>query len=83
MAKKKLFQTFIQVEVLSEEKYTETDLETIAEDITHGHCSGLVKIISSKVLTGKKAADATIAQGSDVEFFQMDEKGNISEDEIW
>ena len=74
------YKTKIVVEVLSEEPYFETNLETIAMDITDGSCSGVVKIVSKKELTGKRMARALLSQGSDTEFFNLDSKGNDLDD---
>jgi hypothetical protein len=80
--KKKLYKTVIKVEILSEEPYEDgKSLDDINYDITQGHCSGVVKAASSTTLVGKKAARETIKQGSDPEFFMMDDKGNELEDE--
>lgn len=76
---KPIYKTIIQVEVLSEDKYGETDLRGIYADIIGGGCSGIVNIKSSKQLLGKKAVDAIEKQGSSPDFFLMDEKGFESE----
>jgi hypothetical protein len=66
-----------QVEVLSEEPYSgDSDLETIAYDITDGHCSGEVSCVRVDELNGKQAAEALQKQRSDPEFFLLDENGN-------
>ena len=70
------YKTVIQVEVLSQEPIGEPSLEQLAYNITDGDWSGASKIKSIKELTGKQAAKALIKQGSDPEFFQLDEKGN-------
>ncbi len=73
---KKFYKTVITVEVLSESPYKETNLETIAFDIKDGECSGNVNITSEEELTSKQMVDALKNQGSDTEFFNLDEEGN-------
>lgn len=81
MAKKKLYKTIIQVEVLSEEPLVFNELDDLHEKITDGHCSGrITQPRKSTILRGIAAAKATKAQGSGVEFFSMDDKGNEIED---
>ena len=76
---KKFYRTVFQVEVLSEEKFDEDgslNLTDIEDEITHGHCSGRVtKIIDNEVKTGIEMATLLKEQGSDTEFFNLDENG--------
>ena len=72
----KYYKTVIQVTVISEGQYTNENLEGINDDITDGPCSGAVETVSQVELTAKEAADALMEQGSDPEFFQLDEDGN-------
>jgi hypothetical protein len=82
-SKRKFYRTIIQIEVLSEEPYSKTDLETIAEDISIGHQSGIVTIpVDSEEMDGKTCAAKLKKQGSDTEFFSLDEHGNDTEDVI-
>jgi riboflavin synthase len=84
MTARKFYKTVITVEVLSEEPYDETDLSQVSYDITEGHHSGVVKITSNEELTGKQAADELKAQGSDTDFFLLDENGDdVEENEDW
>ena len=73
---KKIHKTIIKVEVLSEEPYEHEDLAQLAHDVTYGECSGVSEVEATSVLEGKEAADAIAAQGSDPEFFGIDEDGN-------
>ncbi len=80
-SKRKFFKTTFKVEVLSEETPVEWDnLSDVAYAITNGDCSG--KITDEKVerLNAHDAALALQEQGSDPEFFQLDEHGNEVED---
>jgi hypothetical protein len=78
MAKKKLYRTVIQIEVLSEEPIdTDMSLDDIEEECNTGSYSGVHDwIVTNEVLEGQAAADATLKQGSSPDFFQMDENGN-------
>lgn len=76
MAKKSLIETVIEVRVLSEEPFDYNDLENVHHAITEGDCSGTYSTKSSKAISGKLAADKVKEQGSDPEFFNMDEEGN-------
>jgi hypothetical protein len=81
-SKRKFYRTIIQVEVLSETPYNETDLEQVAYDINQGEQSGKVSIISSDEMDGKTAATKLKEQGSDPDFFMLDIHGNdIHDDE--
>jgi hypothetical protein len=71
--------TVIKVTVLSEEPYDNTDIHQLAYDISDGDCSGEVRIVSSKILTGRQAVKALQAQGSDPEFFRLTEDGEDNE----
>ena len=80
--KKKLYRTVIQIEVLSDEPYEGNDLETIAYDITDGHCSGLLSdVVRNEEITGEDAVKQVKEHGSDPEFFEMDEEGNELEED--
>lgn len=85
MTKRKFYRTVIQVEILSEEPYEGDDLETIKYDITEGHCSGILKDeVRNEVKNGKEMARLLLDQGSDPEFFQIDEEGNdVGIEVIW
>lgn len=78
-SERKFYRTKIVVEVLSEELYRNEDINVIAYDITHGDCSGIVNCVESKEIDGKTAATLLIEQGSDPEFFQLDDEGNDKE----
>jgi hypothetical protein len=83
MAKKrKFFKTVFQVEVLSEDESLEgVDLMDIASEITTGDSSGVVRHIRTTQLSSQQVAKALMAQGSDPEFFGLDEEGHEISDE--
>lgn len=74
---KKYYKTVIQMEVLSEEPIGDADMQTILHQTTDGDWSGKnTTIVQDEALSGKQMADALREQGSDPEFFQLDEDGN-------
>ncbi len=73
---KPIYKTIITVEVLSEEPYSETSLGQIAYDIMEGGCSGVATAAESVLLTPEESIAATIAQGSDPEFFGLTDVEN-------
>jgi len=80
--KKKLYKSIIQIEVLSEEPINGMSLTSIIDEGDTGSFSIKTKDIKiDKEIKGIRAVREMKLHGSDVEFFQMDEKGNdISED---
>jgi hypothetical protein len=67
----------LKVEILSEEPFEWENLGDVAFAITEGDCSGDYDVLkSNKPITAKMAAKALQKQGSDPEFFRLDEKGN-------
>jgi len=81
MAKKKIYKSVLKVEILSEEPINNPCLGDIGWQITNGDWSGAQEWDAHNVeLVGKEAADATLHQGSDPEFFMMDEEGNEIEE---
>ena len=79
MAKKKratIYKTVIEVTVLSSTPLEHMELNEVAYAITEGDCSGSVDWKSTNgILIGNQAANAVRMQGSDPEFFQMDDDG--------
>jgi len=74
--KKKYFRTVIEVEVLSEAPIGDMSIGDIIHEIDHGDFSGKFDTkIQDEELTGKAMADALRDQGSDPEFFQLDDEG--------
>jgi hypothetical protein len=73
--KRKFYKTVIQVEVLSEEPFEYNDLSDVHEQITYEYCSGRYSTVEVKTLTGRQAAKALLGQGSEPEFFLIDENG--------
>ena len=77
MAKKKLYRTIIQLEVITEEPLEQQPLARIAFECDNGDYSGYTNWkVTNQPIKGKKAAKLVIEQGSDLDFFQMDENGN-------
>ena len=73
----KFFKTVITVTVLSEDKPAQSvNLTRIAHEILEGEWSGYTENDGGTELTAKEAAEALIAQGSDPEFFRLDDDGN-------
>lgn len=76
-SKRKFYKTVIKIEVISEGKVPDFDgLGSLYYFITEGNGSGQYDTVSTKELSSKQAAKELIKQGSDPEFFGLDEKGN-------
>lgn len=74
--KRKFYKTVVKVEVLTEDQPAEFEtLEDLSYMITEGEASGKYEVTSSRGISARKCAEALIAQGSDPEFFQLDENG--------
>lgn len=82
LSKRKFYRTVVQVEVLSEEPYDFEDLEQVRYDITEGHCSGQVTTLPTEEVDGPAMAKLLRGQGSDPEFFELDEQGNDVDDAL-
>lgn len=81
LSKRKFYRTVVQVEILSEEPYSSTDLEQINYDISEGHHVGDVQLIlDSEEMSGKTCADKLSAVGSSPDFFCLNEHGHDTED---
>jgi len=77
MSTRKFYKTVIQLEVLSEEPINDcVSLEELSREIEGGDFSGQLETVSSKEVSGKKMAKLLLKQGSDTEFFMLDEDGN-------
>lgn len=74
------YRTLVLVEILSEEPYEPGSLAGVARDIVEGDCSGETHFCASQPISGAHAALLLLAQGSDPEFFKLDEQGNDLED---
>jgi hypothetical protein len=72
--------TIVEVEVLSEEEWVETDLLALHEAITTGACSGVVRVTHVEEVDGPTMARLLIAQGSDPGFFMLTETGEPAEE---
>ena len=68
--------TVIQVEVLSEDDFNYETLKDVHNAITYDNCSGKITTISKDEVTPKEMAKLLKQQGSDTEFFRLDEEGN-------
>jgi len=79
---RKFYRTVVSIEILSEdEPYGDgRTLEDIGYAITEGHCSGKITTASEAEVTAPEMAKLLVAQGSDPEFFQLDENGNEVDD---
>ena len=75
MSTRKFCKTVIQVTVLSEGPFEYENLNDIYFAITDGDCSGEVKTVEAKYISGRQAAKELMAQGSDPEFFQLTKSG--------
>ena len=81
---KKFYKTTYVIEVLTEDEPMPScipDLASIEYDYTYGHASGSFTCTEQKELTAKEAAEALLEQGSDPEFFGLDEEGNKLQEE--
>ena len=77
MTNRRFYRTVVQIEVLSEEPLSnEIDIGSLYYDITEGDCSGSTEVITRENVNGKRIADLLSAQGSDPQFFQVDNDGN-------
>ena len=78
MTKKKLYKSVLKIEVLSEEPLPDdVTLNTTQYEINQGDWSGLIEWdYKNAEIVGAEAVNAVQNQGSDPEFFQMDEDGN-------
>ena len=82
MNPRKFYRTVIHVEVLSEKPLPDgVELESVADAITTGDCSGRVTWDAEEILTGAQAAEALRVQGSDAAFFGLTDAGDEIEDE--
>lgn len=76
MTNRKFYMTKVVVTVLSEEPLNPSlNLEQLHYAITNGECSGVTEIMEPEEIDGAVAAEELMAQGSDPEFFLINEKG--------
>jgi hypothetical protein len=74
--KKKYYKTVIHVEVLSEEPIGDVDMQTILYQTSEGGWSGKnTTMVQDQELNGFEMARALEEQGSDPEFFGLDQNG--------
>ena len=76
MNKKQLHRTIIQVEVLSDGYFDFSNLAQLSHDSMYGDISSVSEVKETSILQGDEAVAAVVAQGSDPEFFGMDDEGN-------
>ena len=82
MKGKKYYKTTFKIEVLSEGgAASDLGLEEILYEITNGEFSGAIECVGVKELTSRQAARELMNQGSDPEFFNLDEHGNDLDDQ--
>lgn len=80
--KKKLYKSIIQIEVLSEEPINGMSLTSIIDEGDSGCLSIRTKDIKlDREIKGIRCVKEMKLHGSDVAFFQMDEKGNDTSEE--
>jgi hypothetical protein len=82
ISKRKFYKTIITIEVLSEEPYNPDSVQEIDYDITDGDCSGKFDVVESIEVDAPTMAALLKSQGSDPEFFQLDDEGNDLEDDF-
>lgn len=80
MTNRKFYKTVITVEVLSEDPYQFENLSELAYDVDEGDCSGKTTIEKTEEVDGATMALLLAAQGSDSEFFRIDDEGNDIDD---
>ena len=76
MSTRKFYKTIIEVTVLSDSPLQPMSLGELSYETMEGDLSATLDTKKEIVLNGKEAADALKEQGSDPEFFQIDEDGN-------
>jgi hypothetical protein len=81
MTNRKFYRTLITVEVLSEDPYQFESLSELAYDVDEGECSGKTTIEKTEEIDGETMALLLMAQGSDPEFFRIDDEGNDTDDQ--
>ena len=82
----KIYRTVFSFEVLSEEPINcSLSLSDLYEMTMEGNCSGrfIDNPIHNEELMGMAAVEAIRNQGSDPEFFMMDDEGNDAENLTW
>ena len=79
-SKRKFYKTTLQVEILSEELLKLDDLRVEIEEAMFGDNSMIWSVVSEETMTGSKIVEALYSQGSDPEFFMLDEDGNDTKD---
>lgn len=79
-SKRKFYRQVVAIEILSEEPIN-FSLAEIAEEIKNGDCSGVWNVTEDEEIDAPTCAKLLIKQGSDPEFFQIDENGNDLEEE--
>ena len=82
-SQRKFYRSVVQVEVLSEDPWSEeslVDLGELAYAITDGDCSGKATVsVHNEEKNGKEMAELLSAQASDPGFFMLTDDGEDSE----
>ena len=79
-SKRKFHRTVYQYELLTEEEPGPLTLEGIHYLAIEGHGSGMFLGATGEVVDGPQMAKLLISQGSDPEFFELDEHGDDAEE---
>ena len=78
---RKFFRTLVSVEILSEEPLPEMELEELGYQMSLGSYYGDIEYGLSEEVDSSTMAKLLIDQGSDPEFFGLDEDGNDVDDD--
>jgi hypothetical protein len=81
-SERKFYRAIVQYEILSEEPIGAMSLSDIEYETTDGHMSGHFLETKHEELDSVQMAAALQNQGSDPEFFQLDESGQDLDEEI-
>ena len=80
MTKRRFYRSIIQVEIVHEDPRALAKLEGLDEVhalITDGPCSGIWNVTKGPIeMNGRQMAKLLLEEGSDPEFFSLDEQGN-------
>lgn len=79
---KTLYRNIIQFEIISEEPIHSTSLQEVIDETIEGNWSGLMldRVIENQEIQGKEAVKIIQNQGTDLEFFGIDDEGEEVED---
>ena len=79
---KTLYRNIIQFEIISEEPIHSTSLQEVIDETIDGSWSGLMldPVVKNQEIQGKEAVKIIQNQGTDLEFFGIDDEGEEVED---